>query len=142
MVTKRVFDLKTYIWLLIFVGIIGTQALAAAPRVVKTVPENRQKDVDPKLREIRIEFDQDMSRDGFSICGGGPKYPKTIGKPRWIDNRTIVMRVRLEVNHDYELSVNCRNYKNFRNLQGQPAVVYPIRFRTGSFRRNSKTIRV
>ena len=105
---------------------------AAPPRVIKTVPQNGDRSVDPGLRKIRIEFDQDMSQQGYSMCGGGPDYPKTIGKPRWINRRTIVMGVKLQPNHEYKLSVNCPSYKNFKNLQGQPAVVYPVEFKTGS----------
>ena len=96
---------------------------AAPPRVVKTVPQNGDRSVDPGLRKIRIEFDQDMSQQDYSICGGGPDYPKNIGKPRWINRRTIVMRVKLQPNHEYKLSVNCPSYRSFRNVQGEPAVI-------------------
>lgn len=107
---------------------------AAPPRVVRTIPENGEQDVDPALKQIRIEFDQDMNRGGFSICGSGPKFPKTIGKARWVNKRTIVMRVRLKENHEYHLSANCRSAKNFRSVGGEPAVIYPVKFRTGKRR--------
>lgn len=132
MMTRQILNPKIYFKAVFLFAIMAVPALAVPPKVIKTIPENSQQDVDPKLRQIRIEFDQDMSRQGYSICGGGPKYPKTIGKPRWVNKRTIVMRVRLEPNHNYELSVNCQSYKNFRNLRGESAVVYPIKFRTGS----------
>jgi hypothetical protein len=110
-------------------------ALGAPPKVVRTVPENGADNVNPKLRQIRIVFDQDMDQRGYSICGGGPKYPKTVGNPRWGNKRTIVMRVRLAANHDYELSVNCPSYKHFTNIQGEAVEPYPIKFRTGALKK-------
>ncbi|MBU0639169.1 MAG: hypothetical protein KKB50_09920 [Planctomycetes bacterium] len=107
-------------------------AWADPPRVVKASPDNGDNAVDPKLREIRIEFDQDMDRGSFSFVGGGPKYPKTRGKPQWVSARVCVLKVKLEPNHDYWLSINSDKFKNFRNKRGQPAIPYPIAFRTGS----------
>ena len=130
---KRILDPRICLGLVFVIAVTAIPALAAPPRVIETVPEDGQQDVDPRLKQIRISFDQDMGR-GRSICGGGPTYPKTVGKPRWINRRTIVLPVRLEPNRDYGLSVNSRSFKNFKNLRGQPAVVYPIRFRTGSGR--------
>ncbi len=104
----------------------------APPRVVETVPENGAQDVDPHLRQIRVVFDQDMDQGSYSICGGGESYPETIGNPRWINKRTIVMRVRLVPEHTYQMSVNCRSYKNFKNTSGESAEPYPIEFGTGS----------
>jgi hypothetical protein len=117
--------------LLVFAAV----ALGVPPKVVRTVPENGEEDVSPKLRQMRIVFDQDMDQSGYSICGGGPKYPKTVGKPRWVNKRTIVMRVKLAANHDYELSVNCPSYKSFRSVHGEAVRPYPVQFRTGAFRK-------
>lgn len=111
-----------------------TCAIAAPPRVVKAVPDNGDKNVDPALREIRVEFDQDMRRGSFSWCGGGESFPKTVGKPTWDGPRTAVLRVRLKPDHDYRLSVNCRSARKFVGLRGAPARAYPIAFRTGASR--------
>ena len=116
----------------VFVTFLAGFAFAAPPKVTKTIPENGDQNVDPGLRKIHIEFDQDMTQGGYSICGGGPKYPKTIGKPKWLNKRTIVMRVKLKPNHRYELSVNCQSYRSFRNTQGQSAVIHPIKFKTAA----------
>lgn len=137
--TTRIIAIKVCSGMVFFFAIIAVPALAAPPRVIRTLPESGQKDVDPKLRQIRIQFDQDMNQQGYSICGGGPKYPKTIGEPRWTNKRTIAMRVELEPDHEYKLSVNCQSYKNFRNLQGESAIIYPIQFRTGSLGRPDKS---
>lgn len=122
---------------IVLLSFLVVAVFGAPPRVIKTVPENGAQDVNPRLRQIRIVFDQDMNRDGYSICGGGPNYPETIGKPRWTNKRTIVMRVRLVPNHKYQLSINCPSAKNFRNTQGEPVEPNPIEFRTGSSRRRT-----
>ena len=91
-------------------------------------------DVDPNLREIRITFDQAMSTGGHSIVGGGESFPELPGetawKMAWFAYR--LLRVRLQPNHSYWLSVNSQKFQNFRNRQGEPAVPYPIQFVTGA----------
>lgn len=113
---------------------IAAIACAAPPQVIKATPENGDTDVDPNLREIRIEFDQDMSMSGFSFCGGGPTFPKTRGGAYWDGPRTCILPVKLEPNHQYNFSVNCPSAQNFRNKKGQPAQIDPISFKTGDAR--------
>jgi RNA polymerase sigma-70 factor (ECF subfamily) len=119
---------------IMFAGVVLTffagYALGVPPKVVKTVPQNGDENVDPGLRHIRIEFDQNMSQVGYSICGSGPMYPETVGKPKWRNWRTIEIQVKLKANHEYELSINCPGYRNFKNLLGEPAEIYPISFKT------------
>jgi hypothetical protein len=69
----------------------GAGVFAGAPTVIKATPDDGDDGVDPNLREIRIEFDQDMRTRGFSVCGGGPKFPNIIGNPRWASKRVCVM---------------------------------------------------
>ncbi len=104
------------------------------PQVLKTLPANGDVDVDPNLREIRITFDQAMSQGGHSIVGGGESFPELLGKTpgKWRGARTYVLRVRLQPNHSYWLSVNSDKFQNFTNRQGEPAVPYPIQFVTGA----------
>ena len=124
--------IKTKAWVAVVLLILATNtAMGRAPKVIKTIPETGAQDVDPNLREMRIVFDQDMRRDRYSICGGD-NSPKVIGKPRWVNKRTVIAKVKLVPNHNYQLSINCRSYKNFKNVRGEPAVPYPIQFRTGS----------
>jgi len=105
---------------------------AVRPTVVKSTPANGNKEVDPTLRRITIEFDQDMdTRGGRSICGGGDTMPKLVASPRWSGKRTFVMTVRLRPNHDYAFSINCPSALNFRSAVGESAVPYPVRFTTG-----------
>lgn len=101
-----------------------------APRVVKAVPDNLDADVDPQSTKIRIEFDQEMSANGYSVCGGGPSFPQLVGKPAWVDSKTLEFEVRLQPEHEYVLSINCESAQQCRNRQNVPAVPYPISFRT------------
>jgi hypothetical protein len=105
-------------------------AQAAPPRVVKAVPEHSSKEVDPGLKELRIVFDQPMQPGSLSVVGGGPTFPKFVGKHRWEDDRTFVWAWRLEPEHDYWLSINNDRFRNFRSTGGESAVPHPISFRT------------
>ncbi len=105
--------------------------LAAPPRVVEAIPDNGDINVDPNLSEIRITFDQRMDTRGRSIVGGGDSFPEITGEIRWIGAQTIVVPVRLVPDHEYWLSINNQQYRNFANVRGESAVPYPVRFTTG-----------
>jgi hypothetical protein len=107
-------------------------AWAVPPKVVEIVPENGAQNVDPKLTQIRVVFDQDMSSRGYSVCGGRPKFPKMTGRPRCVDKRTLIMTVTLLAGHEYQFSINCPSAQNCRSVRGEPVVPYPVRFKTGS----------
>lgn len=112
---------------------LGVTTLEGAPpKVIESVPANGATDVDPALREIRVTFDQDMNRASYSWVGGGPQYPATRGKPRWVSARTCVLPVVLKPNHEYRLSVNNQQFGNFRSKTGESAVPYPLSFKTGA----------
>lgn len=116
-------------WIVVVV-LSTAEALGAPPEVIETVPRDGDLNVDPGLREMRFVFDQDMSRGSYSICGGGPQFPKIVGRPRWADKRTLVARVTLEADHEYQLSINSPSYKNCRSVRGESAAPYPLKFRT------------
>jgi hypothetical protein len=90
-----------------------------------------EQDVDPELQVLRVLFDQPMDREGWSLVGGGPSFPKLVGKPWWDDDRLFLSRWMLQPGHDYSLSINSQTFTNFRNLNGEPVAPYPVRFRTG-----------
>lgn len=113
-------------------AVLTPPAFGAAPRVVKAVPDNGDTDVDPALKEIRIEFDQDMQPGGFSVCGGGPEFPEVTEQPTWKTKRIFIIPVRLEPDHAYSFSINCPSATNFRNDANEPAEIYPIAFQTAA----------
>jgi RNA polymerase sigma-70 factor (ECF subfamily) len=110
---------------------LSVAAAAAPPRVVKASPDNGATGVDPATPEIRVVFDQAMNTGGFSFVGGGETYPKARGKPTWLNDRTCVLPVALEPEHEYWLSINSDRFTNFRSAGGHAAVPYPIAFKTG-----------
>src|SRR5690606_38446928 len=110
--------MSVHTWLSGFVllaGVVSTGAAGGPPRVVEAVPDHADAGVDPGLKELRITFDQDMQQGGFSLCGGGPTFPKITERPRWEGARTLVVPVSLEAGKRYELSVNCPSARNFRS---------------------------
>jgi len=113
------------------IGLLAGSLAAAAPKVVKTVPDNGATNVDPSLRQMSVTFDQDMKQSSFSWVGGGTTCPKVRGRPRWINARTCVLGVTLEPNHRYWMSINSSRFTGFQNKRGVPAAPHPISFTTG-----------
>ena len=105
-------------------------AMAAAPKVVKAVPDNGAIDVDPGTTELRVTFDQAMDMGGFSFVGGGESFPGSGAQSHWIDETTCVLPIALKPAHSYWLSINSNRFQNFRSKQGEPATPYPISFVT------------
>ncbi len=105
-------------------------ARADTPRIVELSPEPGATDVDPNLRFIRVKFDQDMTEGSHSWCGGGDTFPQMRGAPYWEDRRTAVLPVQLELDHQYELGINCPAAQGFRNQKGEPAKPRPLKFKT------------
>jgi serine/threonine protein kinase len=90
------------------------------PQIVSMNPPNGAKDVYPGLRELRVTFNVPMG-EGFSWCGGGPHYPKTIDGPYWIEDRkTCVLPVELKPGWDYRLGLNSPSFNNFQTAAGIP----------------------
>ncbi len=102
-----------------------------APRVVSMIPANGATDFDPSLREIRITFDRPMDTLGWSLCGGGPEFPKIAGRITYDDTgTTLIVPVRLEPGHTYRFSLNCASAQHFRSREGVPLDPVPVMFRT------------
>jgi len=85
-------------------------------------PDNGETGVDPATSEIHIIFDWPMSTSGLSFMGGGRAYAKTRGRPTWRDDRTCVLSVSLEPEHEYWLIFNCDRFANLRHAAGERAV--------------------
>ncbi|HKQ50201.1 MAG TPA: S41 family peptidase [Phycisphaerae bacterium] len=118
-------------WVFLFAVLATTAAAyAAPPSVVKAIPDNGDADVDPALTELRIEFDQEMDETGWSVCGSGPTFPESTGKPHFEEGRVLVVPVKLQPEHSYSYSINCPSAMNCRNKSGEAAETYPISFST------------
>jgi hypothetical protein len=131
MKTRRINRISVLVAVACCLAVISGPVFGRPPRVVEAVPDNGEVNIDPQLQQIRIVFDQDMSQRGYSVCGGGPKFPSLVGKPGWLNRRTFIMKVRLQADHEYEFSINCSSATNFKNIGGESAEIYPIRFKTG-----------
>jgi hypothetical protein len=100
--------------------------------VVKATADHADLDVDPSLKELRIEFDQDMSDKGHSVCGGREQLPEITGRAYWASPRVFVLPVKMSPDRRYDFSINCASARNFRSVTGESAVPYPISFRTAA----------
>ena len=112
---------------------VGAAWVAAAtpPVVVRAFPDNGDIGVDPATDRITVTFDQAMDPRGFSVVGGGENFPEITEKIQWESAETVVIPVRLRADHEYRLWINNARFQNFRNVAGEPAESYPIRFTTG-----------
>lgn len=108
----------------------AAQATGSAPEIVSVSPAIGAQEVDPATTEIRVSFDQDMGTGGYSWTGGGEMFPKTAGKPEWVDNRTCVLHVALEPAKVYRVGINSKSHQNFRGENGIPARPRAIYFAT------------
>jgi hypothetical protein len=101
------------------------------PRIVSTSPRVGETEVDPKIAEITVTFDRDMS-EGFSWTGGGSEYPPSPegAKARWVDKRTCVFPVKLELGRYYNIGINSVSYQNFKSAEGVPVAPSAIYFTT------------
>ncbi|MCA9290561.1 MAG: hypothetical protein KDA25_05500 [Phycisphaerales bacterium] len=111
-------------------GLVTGTTLGAPPVVVRTMPAHGDAAVDPGLREIVIEFDQDMAPDGYSLVGGGPQFPGRDGEPAWRTPRTFVLPVALDADQLYTFSINLGDLANFRNVDGESAIARRLTFIT------------
>ena len=108
-----------------------TRVKTAYPQIVQTAPAVGASGIDPATREIRLTFDRDMSKS-MSWTGGGPDFPPIdkSAKPRWIDNRTCVLPVKLKQGKYYRVGINSMSYRNFKDAQGAPTPPSAIYFTT------------
>ena len=106
------------------------------PCVVKTVPADRAKDVDPALQEIKVTFDRPMQAErswSWIIHNNLGAYPGYQGsaEPRWEDEgKTCVLQVKLAPGALYAVGVNSFRHTGFRDKAGKVAVPYVWVFKT------------
>ena len=115
----------------------GTEKISlesAPPVVVKTVPEAGTKDVAPGEMEIRVTFSKDMMDQSWSWSSAWKDSDAPIiGKPHFdTDQRTCILKVKLEPTKMYGYWLNSQNFHGFQDAQGHVAVPYLLVFQTKS----------
>lgn len=108
-------------------------AKSAPPVVVSTVPETGAAEVDPGLAEIRVTFSKEMEDRSWSwVQTSEETFPQTNGDIYYLDDRkTCVMPVKLQPGKQYDIWLNTKEFHNFCDKSGQPAMPYHLSFQTG-----------
>ena len=103
-----------------------------APVVVKTVPEAGSKEVSPGVMEIKVKFSKDMMDQSWSWSSAWKdSTPESLEKPQYEkDQRTCVLKVKLEPNKTYGFWINSGKFHGFKDRQGHSAVPYLLVFHT------------
>lgn len=114
---------------------VAFPAFAAPPTIVSTSPKIGATDVNPSTTTVlTVTFDQPMS-ESFSWTGGGEQFPQIPdgNKPYWsLDKKTCTLPVQLEPGKSYQLGINSRSHRNFKNVDGEPVEPAVFSFETGS----------
>jgi len=105
---------------------------STAPVVVKTVPEAGSMDVAAGVIEIKVTFSKEMADGSWSWASAWKdSTPEGVGKPHYdADQKTCVLKVKLEPGKTYGYWINSQSFKNFKDRQGRPAVPYLLVFQT------------
>jgi tetratricopeptide (TPR) repeat protein len=115
----------------------GTEKISlesAPPVVVRTVPMAGGAGVDPALTEIRVTFSKNMMDQSWSWSSAWKDSDAPIiGKPHYdTDQRTCILKVKLEPNKTFGYWINSQNFHGFKDAQGHAAVPYLLVFQTKS----------
>lgn len=124
--------MKNTILTLFFAAFIGAVTIAQnqlkAPVIISTTPDFGDCQVDPGLTEIIIRFDQEMS-NGMSVVNT-QNVPEKSGQPKWVDQKTLSIPVKLYPNKLYSLAFNNAKFQNFTNTSGIPLNPCELHFLT------------
>jgi len=110
----------------------GQTIEAMPPVVVKTVPASGEQDVAPGTAEIKVTFSKPMTDNSWSWSTAWQNSsPQGLGKPKYeTDQKTCVLKVKLEAGKTYAYWINSSNFKGFRDQQGHAGVPYLLIFKT------------
>jgi hypothetical protein len=102
------------------------------PVVVETHPVSGAVDVPAGETEVRVRFSKKMTGHSWSwVTAWDNSPPKMAGAPGYLeDERTCVVKVRLEPGKIYGWWLNSDNFKNFTDQGGLAAVPYLLVFQT------------
>jgi serine/threonine protein kinase/tetratricopeptide (TPR) repeat protein len=110
----------------------GQTVAGLPPVVVETQPVSGARDVEPGETEIRIRFSKEMADGGWSWSTAWENStPETVGQIHYeTDQRTCVLKAKLEPGRTYAWWLNSDKFKNFTDRAGRPAVPYLLIFQT------------
>jgi RNA polymerase sigma-70 factor (ECF subfamily) len=102
------------------------------PVVVKTVPEAGATAVSPGTVEIKVTFSKEMADGSWSWIEPWKGANGTVlGKPKYeSDQKTCVLKVKVEPNKTYAFWLNRGQFQNFKDQKGHSAVPYLLSFQT------------
>jgi RNA polymerase sigma-70 factor (ECF subfamily) len=112
---------------------VGQQSIDSMPPVViKTVPEAGATNISPGTVEIKVTFSKEMVDGSWSwVEPWKGAHGTPLSKPKYeSDQKTCVLKVKLEPNKTYAFWVNRGQYQNFKDQKGHPAVPYLLAFQT------------
>ena len=116
------------LFLILTISNLLAQTAGTSPRIIRSVPAFGDCSVDPNLKEIELEFDQDM-QGGFSVLED-PDMVTMSGDLVWKSKRILTIPVTLGPNKYYRIPMNSNTHNNFRNEAGVPMNATYLAFRT------------
>jgi hypothetical protein len=126
--------LLTLVCALLSSALQGQNIGSMPPVVVKTVPESGVRDVAPGVTEIKVTFSKKMRDGSWSWSSAWQdSTPEMVEneKPGYeADEKTCVLKVKLEPKKTYAYWINSSRFQNFKDKQGHPAVPYLLIFQT------------
>ena len=102
-----------------------------APTVLSIHPPNGATDVDPGTTVITVVFNRPMADGSWSVVGGGPHFPETMGPPSYDDERRVFsLPVKLKPGWTYRFMLNSDHFTSFRSADGVPLKPVDVTFTT------------
>ena len=111
----------TAIFVLCIQNSLYSQNSIQPPKIIKTIPEFGDWNVDPNLKEVVIEFDQEM-QPGMSVLNS-PNLVGDGGKPFWKNSHVFIIPVKIEPDHLYQIPGRGGEREcHLREFRGAPVI--------------------